>query len=64
MSEKRRIVCSRCGVELENKLVGFEYIGHKLQNEVPCCPVCGQCYVSFEFAKGKMREAEIEMEDK
>lgn len=64
MSEKQRIICSRCGVELENKLVSFEYIGHRLQNEIPCCPKCGQCYVSPELAAGKMREAEMEMEDK
>lgn len=64
MNEKRHILCAQCGVELVNKLMSFEYIGHKLQNELPCCPVCGQCYVSPELAKGKMREAEMEMEDK
>jgi hypothetical protein len=64
MSEKRRIVCSRCGVELENKRVGLEYNGHKLQSDLPCCPGCGQCYVSFDLAKGRLREVEMEMEDK
>ena len=61
---EREIMCARCGVKLEQELITFEYFGHKLQKEIPCCPLCGQAYVSPELAAGKMLEAEMEMEDK
>ena len=52
------------GAELEIKKVVIKYFDHEFRKDVPCCPKCGQPYISYDFAKGKVREAEMELEDK
>jgi len=60
----RHIVCARCGEELQIKKVVIKYFDHEFRKDIPCCPKCGQAYISNEFAEGKVREAEMELEDK
>jgi len=60
----RRLVCAKCGVELEPARVGFEYLGHVFHAEAPKCPKCGQAFVPEEMARGRMAEVEAALEDK
>jgi hypothetical protein len=61
---KRKLICTFCDKEIGSKEVSFEYFDHRLERKIPCCESCGQCYVSKPFARGKIRNVEIEMEDK
>jgi|WetSurMetagenome_2_1015567.scaffolds.fasta_scaffold1098021_2 hypothetical protein len=61
---ERHVICARCGKELETKKIVIKYFDHEFRKDVPCCPQCGQAYISREFAEGKVREAEMELEDK
>lgn len=56
--------CVLCNVPLEMKRITFIYLGHEMYHQVPCCPVCGQVYISEELAQGKMYEVETQLEDK
>lgn len=60
----KKLICCKCGVELEPKKVYFRYLGHSFSHEVPVCPKCGQAYISPELAKGRMAQVEMELEDK
>jgi predicted nucleic acid-binding Zn-ribbon protein len=60
----RHMICGKCNIELQMKNLKFVFFDYELQKEVPCCPKCGQYYISKELAEGKMREAEMELEDK
>ena len=61
---ERKIICALCGKSLEMTETFFDYYGHHLHKDLPCCPSCGQVYVSKELAEGKMRTTEAELEDK
>ena len=63
-SDERRLICHKCSRELVPTETGFYYMGHKMKHTVPACPVCGQTYISPDLAAGKIREAEMQMEDK
>ena len=60
----KHILCNKCGVELENKEIGFKYLGFEFSAEAACCPQCGQTYLSEEIATGKLAEIERMLEDK
>ena len=60
----KHVKCSRCGEELQIQKLVIRYFNHEFRKDVPCCPKCGQAYISREFAEGKVREAEMELEDK
>jgi len=62
MTEKLR--CMKCNKELVEKVIRFDYLGHLMDHAVPCCPECGQPYVSEALATGKMAEVETTLEDK
>ncbi len=64
MDEKRILTCGKCGVPLENVKTEFHYLGSVFYHEVPTCPVCGQVFIPYDLARGKMREVETELEDK
>ena len=63
MSE-RKLVCSKCGVELINRQIMFSYMHRTFGHEVPVCPKCGKAYISRELAEGTMAEVEVLLEDK
>lgn len=62
--EKNELICYRCSVPLEEKKVTFSYLGHNFFADMPCCPVCGQVYISKDAVRGKMAEVEKELEEK
>lgn len=62
--DETKLICGKCGVPLEEKTVTLDYIGHQIKHEFPCCPVCGEIYISEEIVKGKMHDVEIMLEEK
>lgn len=64
MSEKKKMLCGKCGVPLEESLVDFNYMGYAFSAEVPRCPECGFVYISEELAMGRIRDVEMALEVK
>jgi uncharacterized protein with PIN domain len=58
------LVCDLCGTPLKPVQTEFKYMGSVFHAELPTCESCGQVYVPFELAKGRIREVETELEDK
>ena len=56
--------CESCQVPLELVKAKVSYMGATFEIELPCCPSCGQFFVDKDLAEGKMREAEMLLEDK
>ena len=56
--------CDRCNMALKEQKTHFTYLGHAFHTALPCCPVCGQVYVSEEIVKGRIAQVEMELEDK
>ncbi len=56
--------CGLCNVELVNKKVSFIYLDYKISEEVPCCPKCGQVYLSEEIVKSRVARLEQLLEEK
>lgn len=60
----RKLICAKCKASLELKKVTFQYLKYEVYEDLPCCPVCGQVYLDEELVRGRMHDAEIEVEDK
>ncbi len=61
---QNELICAKCNIALEERQVEFSYMGAVFHHDFPCCPSCGQIFISEEIAKGKMTEVEQELEDK
>ena len=59
-----KLICCRCGIPLEERKTTFSYMGNNFLVDLPCCPKCGQVYLTEDLARGKMAEVEIQLEDK
>ena len=62
--EEKKIICRKCGVEMKEEKVFFEYIGHSFQHSLPRCPKCGEVYIPESLVRGRMAEVEMQLEDK
>lgn len=62
--EIRKIICSKCFVELLPMKTQFSYLGHSFHTDVPRCPKCGQVFIPEELTTGRMFEVETSLEDK
>ena len=62
--DDEQLICGKCRVPLVPKNITMEYLGHQIKQDFPCCPVCGEIYISEEFARGKMHDVETMLEDK
>ena len=56
--------CEACDVELAMTKAKVTYMGAAFDIDLPCCPSCGQFFIDKALAEGKMREAEMLLEDK
>lgn len=56
--------CQRCRAELKPCKTTVTYLGVNFEIDLPRCPVCGQFFIGKELAEGKMRDAEMLLEDK
>ena len=56
--------CRKCGCELENKKVVFDYLSLTFSESMLRCPKCGRVLIPKELAEGKMTEVEAQLEEK
>lgn len=64
MDEKTLPKCALCDLDLVEATVTLEYLGHSFTVELPQCPKCGQVLITEELVRGRMKKAEILLEDK
>ncbi len=64
MNEHEELICEKCQAALVEKKVHFTYLGHAFSADLPCCPSCGQVFISEELAKGRIAQVEMTLEDK
>jgi hypothetical protein len=56
--------CDLCDLELKMQTVRLEYLDYRFTAELPCCPKCGQVYISEILVNGKVAELEKAFEEK
>ena len=59
-----KIICDKCGVEMEMIEVSFDYLSRGFRHKVPRCPECGQVSLPEDLVTGKMADVESMIEDK
>jgi len=64
MSQHEELICEQCNEPLTEKRVHFSYLGHAFSADLPCCPRCGQVYLSEELVKSRIAQVEMTLEDK
>lgn len=62
--EKEIWKCRKCGIELTEKNVVFDYLSLNFSEKLPRCPKCGRVLVPQELANGKMVKVETQLEEK
>ncbi|MBQ9022552.1 MAG: DNA-binding protein [Eubacterium sp.] len=56
--------CRKCGMELTEQNVVFDYLSLNFSEKLPRCPKCGRVFIPRELANGKMVEVEAQLEEK
>ncbi len=64
MSAASNMTCLKCNARLVERKTLFTYLKFNFSAPLPRCPVCGQVYISEEFAAGKLSDVETTLEDK
>ena len=64
MNLEKKLICHACNRELELRKVDFSYLGHTFFTDLPCCPECGEVYISEELVRSRIAEVEMQLEDK
>lgn len=64
LKNPEHIRCGRCDVELVLARVRAQYLKSDFPTRVPCCPACGQIYISEKLAFSKIAEIEQTLEEK
>lgn len=64
MAEPKPIMCFQCQRELQPSKTYLTYLGHSYFADILKCPVCGEVYIPEELVKGRMADAEMQLEDK
>lgn len=59
-----KLLCDKCGVELEMIEATFEYLTRSFRHKVPRCPECGQVSLPEELVNGKISDVEAMIEEK
>lgn len=59
-----KLICDKCGVEMEMIEASFDYLTRGFRHKVPRCPKCGQVSLPEELVTGKMADVESMIEDK
>ena len=62
--DMEKLICDHCGKYLKARKTEFNYLGFRFNETVPCCPECGQVYISEELVLGKMHPLEADLEEK
>ena len=56
--------CRKCGRELTEQSVVFDYLSLNFSEKLPRCPGCGRVLIPRALALGKMAEVEAQLEEK
>lgn len=64
MNENDNLMCFQCQEALVSREVTLAYLDRNFRVKLPCCPKCGQVYISQELAEGRMVDVEKQLEDK
>ena len=59
-----KLICDRCGVEMEMIEASFNYLSRGFRHKVPRCPECRQVSLPEDLVTGKMADVESMIEDK
>jgi hypothetical protein len=62
--EIEKLICCKCNVELVIKTCEFTYMGYHFNHQLPCCPSCGQVFISEELVNERIVKVEMELEAK
>ena len=58
------MICARCDVDLVPTKINLHYQGHRITEEFPVCPICGNLYIPEDVVSGKMVKVEASLEEK
>ena len=58
------LVCGLCGTPLKTMKTEFMYLEFSFSADIPTCESCGQVYVPPSLARGRIRDVEVQLEDK
>lgn len=64
MEEKRKLICAKCQIEMEDIEIEFDYLSRTFRHKVPRCPECGQVFISEKLAIGRIKDVEKSLEEK
>lgn len=59
-----KLICDKCGVELEMIEATFDYLSRSFRHKVPRCPMCGQISLPEDLVTGKISDVESMIEEK
>jgi uncharacterized Zn finger protein len=62
--EKEIWKCRKCGTELTEQNVVFDYLSLNFSEKLPRCPKCGRVFLPKDLATGKMVQVEEQLEEK
>lgn len=62
--EKEIWKCRKCGTELTEQNVVFDYLSLNFSEKLPKCPKCGRVFLPKDLATGKMVQVEEQLEEK
>lgn len=62
--EQSNIICCKCNVALVKIKSKLTYMSFTAKHEFLRCPICGQFFIPEDLVKGKMKELEMNLEDK
>jgi hypothetical protein len=62
--ENGKLICCKCNTELVIKTCEFSYMGYHFNHSLPCCPCCGQVFISEDIVNEKVSKVEMELEIK
>lgn len=62
--EKEIWKCRKCGTELIEQNVVFDYLSLNFSEKLPRCPKCGRVFLPKDLATGKMVQVEEQLEEK
>ena len=62
--EKEIWKCRKCGTELTEQNVVFDYLSLNFSEKLPRCPKCRRVFLPKDLATGKMVQVEEQLEEK
>ena len=64
MEKEQTLICNKCQIKLEKMNVNFSYLNHSFRTQALRCAQCGQVYLDEKFVRERIKQVELELEDK